>query len=280
MNLFELFEKLQSGEAQQVIEKLGTAIDNLSKLGGKIIEGYNVLGHLWEALYPKLSDAILSLDVPGYSAERKQELIRHYEEWGRYGWTFNCEMTVKTLSSSMPLSLEDADQKMGQYCSLEGITKMAKELKAKGVNGPDLDEAQFSFEHRNYKASALLLFALIDHELISMGFRKKPRKDQKEGYYKTGKAAVSEYSDLNKEAYESSFLYANLYFINIVKTLMVLFAESEYFENEPDVINRHFIVHGMSKRAVTQIDCFKVWCALYSIAVMLPELEKIKYADN
>ena len=70
--------------------------------------------------------------------------------------------------------------------------------------------------------------------------------------------------------------YANLYFLNIMETLMALFQDTENFTNEPKMINRNYVVHGMSTRTVTEIDCFKVWSALYSLVVMLPLLEELK----
>ena len=117
---------------------------------------------------------------------------------------------------------------------------------------------------------------MIDHELILKGFRHKPKEDQLEGNYKIGLSAACEYRKRNKKAYNKSFLYANLYFLNIMETLMALFQDTENFTNEPKMINRNYVVHGMSTRTVTEIDCFKVWSALYSLVVMLPLLEELK----
>ena len=57
---------------------------------------------------------------------------------------------------------------------------------------------------------------------------------------------------------------------------MILFNDSNNFTNEPDMINRNFVTHGMSNRTVTEIDCFKVWSALYSVVALLRKLEEVK----
>lgn len=275
MNLFELYEKLSSDDILLTIEKVNNAIINLTRFGEKIVEGYIAFDNWWQNAYPKIYEAIINADTPEHSAEKKKELICCYKKWGEYGWTFNGQTKMTTLSS-LPLSLEDADQQMSHYCTKDGVSEIKNKLVDNGVNQADLEEAFFCFENGKYKASAIILFALIDHELISKGFRHEPRDNQTEGNYKIGLSAVCEYRKQNKKAYDNSFLYANLYFLNIMETLMTLFRDSNNFTNEPNMINRNFVAHGMSNRAVTEIDCFKVWSALYSLVVMLPLLEELK----
>lgn len=275
MNLFELYEKLSSDEILLTIEKINNAINNFSRFGEKLIESYIAFDNWWQTAYPKICKVIENIDSPEYSAEKKKELVECYTKWGKYGWTFNGQTKLTSLSS-LPLSLEDADQKMSQYCTLDNASEIAMKLIDNGVNQSDVKEALFCFENGKYKSSAIILFALIDHELILKGFRHKPKEDQLEGNYKIGLSAVCEYRKRNKKAYNKSFLYANLYFLNIMETLMALFQDTENFTNEPKMINRNYVVHGMSNRTVTEIDCFKVWSALYSLVVMLPLVEEMK----
>ena len=275
VNLFELYEKLTSDETILSIEKINTAINNLARFGEKVVAGYIAFDNWWQTVFPKIYEAITNIDLPEYTAEKKKELVECYTKWGRYGWTFNGQTKLTTLSS-LPLSLEDADQRMSQYCTVDNVSEIARKLVENGTNQSDVEEALFCFENGKYKSSAIILFALIDHELISKGFRHKPKENELEGKYKIGLSAVCEYRKQNKKAYNKSFLYANLYFMNIMETLMTLFQDSENFTNEPKMINRNFVAHGMSNRAVTEIDCFKVWSALYSLVVMLPLLEELK----
>ncbi|MDO4495798.1 MAG: hypothetical protein Q4B62_08440 [Clostridiaceae bacterium] len=275
MNLFELFEKLSYDDVIITIDKINNAMSNLSKFGEKLVEGYIAFDNWWQEVYPKIYETITNIDTPEYASEKKKELIRCYKQWGEYGWTFNGQTKVTSLSL-LPLSLEDANKKMSPYCTLENVSEIKNKLISNGVAQDDLEEAIFCFENGKYKSCAILLFALIDHELISKGFRYEPKANQVEGNYKIGLSAICEYRKENKKDYDKSFLYANLYFLNIMETLMTLFKDSNNFTNEPNIINRNFVVHGMSKRSVTEIDCFKVWSALYSLVVMLPLLEEMK----
>lgn len=275
MNLFELYEKLSSDDMLLTIDKINSAINNLSRFGEKLVEGYIAFDNWWQTAYPKICEAIANIDTPEYSAEKKKELIQCYQKWGEYGWTFNGQTKLTTLSS-LPLSLEDADQKMIHYCTTDNVSEIKNKLIDNGVNQADLEEALFCFKNGKYKSSAIILFALIDHELISMNFRKKPTRKNPIGDYMTGYSAIDKYKKQNEKAYDESFLYANLYFVNIIETLSTLFKGTENFTNEPKMINRNFVIHGMSNRAVTETDCFKVWSALYSLVVMRPLLEEIK----
>ena len=273
MNIFELYEKLTSDEMILTLEKINTAVNYLAQFGEKIVAGYIAFDNWWQTEFPKICEAITNVDLPQYTTEKKKELVECYTKWGKYGWTFNGQTKLTSLSS-LPLSLEDADQKMSQYCTLDNVSEIAKKLIDSGVNQSDVEEALFCFENEKYKSSAIILFALIDHELILMDFRKKGTKKNPEGDYKTGYSAINEYQNRNEKVYDESFLYVNLYFVNIIETLSTLFKGTENFTNEPNMINRNFVAHGMSNRAVTEIDCFKVWSALYSLVVMLPLLEE------
>lgn len=116
------------------------------------------------------------------------------------------------------------------------------------------------------------MFGLIDHELIGMGFEKtyknqEPRK-------MLGVSAAKEYLKENNEDYSKKIIFIYLFFLNIMEVLKTLLADGNNFTNEPDMINRNFISHGMSHRMVSDIDCFRVWLALYGLAVILPQLEE------
>lgn len=271
----EYSEKIAKAFSSLNFDAINKALDNLSKIGENLFEAYTKIDDWWEKTSPQIIDTYEKLKTPEYSEERKRELAKNYVQWGKYGWTFNNKTRLKTYSS-FPASLEAADKVMGVCCTIENVVDMKNKLIQNGINEMDLNEAVFCFENKKYKSCALILFGLIDHELISKGFRKKPRKKQSEGYLKTGEKAVSAYKDENKEAYENSFIYAYLYFLNIMETVSTMFKNTEDFTSEEIIINRHYISHGMSKRNVSDIDCFKVWSALHSLVIMLPVLEDIK----
>ncbi len=275
MNIFEFFGKLSSDESLQIVDIINSATNNFVKFGEIIIKGYIAFNNWWQIVYPKLCEVISNIDTPEYTEDDKKELIKSYKKWGKYGWTINSQTKLTALSSP-PNSLEDANQKMGQYCTRDNIIKMKDELINHGINQADLEEALFCFDNGKHKASSIILFALIDHELISKGYKCQPQNGQQDGKYKTGFSAVCAYKKDKEEEFSKSLLLVYLHFINIIQTLMTLFENGNNFTNEPNMVNRNFIDHGMSNRTVTEIDCFKVWSALYSLAIILPKLEEIK----
>lgn len=271
----EYYDKLAKAIASIDFDAIHNAINNSYKLGEKILEAYNVFDEWWQTTGPKICQVIENINIPEYSEQKKKELVANYKKWGEFGWTSNPISKFNSFSK-LPVSKEDADNQMRKYCTPENVAEIKNRLVAKGVDNNDLEEALFCFEHGRYKASSLIVFGLIDHELISKGFRSAPKENKSEGKYKLGLSAVCEYRKQNKKDYDKSFLYANLYFLNIMETLMTLFKDTDNFTDEPDIINRNFISHGMSKRAVDEIDCFKAWSALFSLVVLLPILEEIK----
>ena len=276
MNIFEFYEFLFPDKAPINTEKINNAVNNWIKFSEKIVEGYIAFNNWWQNVYPKIHEAIVNLNIPEYAVENKRELIRCYEKWGEYAWTFNGQTGI-TAFCEYPDSKEKADEEMKQYCTLNNVIEISDKLVEKGVSKEDLEEALFCFENGKYKSSALILFALIDHELIE---KKIIKKSSKKEWYASGNSAVKELKNQNEKDYDKSFLYANLCFLNIMKTLATLFAGGDNFANEPNLINRNYITHGMSERKVTELDCFRVWSALYSLVVLLPVLEEVKNDYN
>ncbi len=275
MDLVELSKKWAEVTASIDFGKINEALNNLAKYNAMFVERYNAFDKWWQTAGAKIVETIQKINTPGYSEEKKKELVKSYKKWGEYAWTTNSILKFNYFSS-LPNSLEDADKRMEKYCTLDNVIDIKNKLIDKGVNVADLEEALFNFEKGKYKSCTLILFALIDHELILKGFKHPPKENQLEGDFKLGFSAICEYKKQNKKDYDKSFLFSNLYFLNLMEALMTLFKPTENFTNEPDIINRNYISHGMSNRAVTKIDCFKVWSALYSLVILLPVLEDIK----
>lgn len=207
-----------------------------------------------------------------YDAQYTEKLVDSFKKWGEKGWSLNAE-TNPTFFIKPPLSSKDADERMQPYCTEENITEMNEELVGCGISAEDINEALSSYTANNYKSCALMLFSILDHELISKGYRYE-RKKSGQGKLKTGNSAILAYKDDKKDAYSEKFLFERLTFICVTEAILTLFHPYENFNNEPDCVNRHFLIHGMSKRSVTKMDCLKIWSALYSFVVLVPIMEE------
>lgn len=275
MSLQKFANWLVSEDAKKMFESIGRATIKLSEWGEKLLEGQIAFAERFQEEYEKLSNAIRNLKIQECTEEEKSNYIKCYEAWGKYGWTFG-EHTELSFFSRVPSSLEDADSTMMNIVDTNSIIRMKDKMVAVGVQEADLEEAYSCFENHQYKACALIVFALIDHKLISLGFRHPPKENKEKGDLKSGLSAICEYKNQNKKIFMKSILYAHLSYLNLVKSIMVLFASTEDFTKEETIVNRNYITHGMSARTVTNIDCVKLFSLLYSMVTIFPFLEEVK----
>ena len=272
MNFFELLGSLSLSEPNQFTEKYVGAYRAITQFSEKVMNLYQELNAWWEDTGIHVCETINKLAEPFYSEEKRQELIDCYKGWGRFGWTMNSKIR-STVFESLPSTQAEADAIMQKYCSVENVSDMQQSIVEQGVNQTDLEEAFTCYKNGMYKASALIVFSLLDHELISMGYR-KTKRDGTPGRLKVGLSAASNHYQEKQTDVQKAFLVVQLWFLNIMETLMALFADADDFQSGPDMINRNYVSHGMSKRIVTEIDCFKAWSALYSLTALLPHLEE------
>lgn len=271
MKLFEFLGELALSDHREVAEKMHGMYRAVAEFSEKVMSLYDGLNAWWENIGALLCEVILQLTDPHYDEGTRQKLIDCYKGWGQYGWTCNSEVN-STIFGEPPATASEADEVMQQYCTTENVADMLQSIAERGVNLQDLNEAFQCYKAGMYKASILILFALIDHELIAMDYRKRPRKGEVQGWRKTGEKAVMAYRDEHQSKGEESVLFNYLWFLNIVVALLTLMADADDFKKEPNVINRNFVSHGMSQRIVKEIDCFKVWSALYNLTTILPIL--------
>ena len=83
----------------------------------------------------------------------------------------------------------------------------------------------------------------------------------------SGRATKIIYNDIDDKSYDH-FEFDLLYCFNTLSCLSTLFESSNNFENEPNHINRHFMMHGMSNRKVTYHDCIKLFLLVYNLVFL------------
>lgn len=271
--MFELLGNLAMSDHNEYSETIQGVNRAVTLFYEKATSLYDSLNVWWKDTGIHVCKAIYELAAPFYDEEQRQKLIDCYKGWGQYGWTINSKAT-SAMFSILPSTQIEADNIMQQYCTIENVAEMHQSLVEHGVNQQDLDEAFLCYKNGMYKASSLIIFALIDNKLISLGYRKK-KKNGTSGRLMVGATAAKTFYDQKQADYEEAFLFCNLWFLNIMECLATLFADTNDFENDEVMINRNFVSHGMSQRDVTEIDCFKVWSALYSWTALLPHLEEV-----
>ena len=246
---------------KEAIENISFAVEKLGVYLASIHQLYD-----YDAMISSISNTLDDFSTALINAGCNKQYVAAYKKWGNFGWSFNVNIDKKFFLTA-PNSLKEADSIMREYCNSETITKMMKKLETAGVSKKDLEEAYFDYINGKYKSSVMLLFSLLDQQLI------KRKIFKEDGRLKTGAGAIGELKKSEKQ-YKGSTHLNYLQFTLIIYCLLKLFESSENFEIEPDVINRNFLIHGMSEKEVNEDDCLKVWSALYSFVVVYPELEK------
>ena len=83
----------------------------------------------------------------------------------------------------------------------------------------------------------------------------------------SGAAAVNRINNKYNEVHEDDikvWFFSNLTRENLFCALAVLYANGNDFKEQPAVMNRNFVDHGMLHRKVRRMDCIQLFLAYYN----------------
>lgn len=229
-------------------------VDIMIKLGQTITD--------YSSVFAKLSNAIADLanniKIPSLSDEQKKELQDSYKAWGKHGWTVPPYASL-SIFDKKPQSLQEANKYMRQYINTASMKELFIELgRLDNLRKDDLQEAILNFENRRYKSCSMILFALIDGKIIRYQDKEINRKVGFYGAKKICNKIESEFSSKN-----AFFSLLNL--INITSALEITFENAKNFKDQPTVVNRNFILHGMLYGRVRRRDEAQLFLLLYNL---------------
>lgn len=242
---------------KHIVELVAESISGINDYAQKMFDALKPFHQIVE----KISESISTLSIPSISEEEIVQWEENYRKWGELGWTVlpNAPINFYKLFPK-----EDANKLAMSYCDKETINDVFDRLVEKSINKKDIESAIFCYNNRQYKACALLLFGILDSILIKM--------QPKESYRKVGLGATSLFEKrLNEKSGEEQILFVALYQINLLTSLNVFFAKGDNFINEPKVINRNYIDHGMNKRDVRKRDCVQLILTVYNLCEFIEE---------
>lgn len=199
------------------------------------------------------------------------DYVISYKKWGDCGWAINPQIGNKFFLTA-PNSLENADEIMQSFCNIDNITEIKNALSTYGLNSEDLEDALLCFKNNQYKPCAMVLFSMLDYSLINLNCIGKDKNGKP--YLKTGLGAICELKDKDEKIFNENDFLLFLQFKLIIHCLMILFQNTNNFEKEPQIINRNYLMHGKNTKPVTNIDCYKLWTALYSLVIVYQELKE------
>lgn len=204
-----------------------------------------------------ISAILREIKTPTVSEERKQELLDSYIAWGQYGWSVLSCAPIDVYNE-LPSDANTADRIALSFLHKNDMKMLFEELKNNTkIKQSDLSEAIELYENKHYKACSMFLLSMIDAKLVRL---------QDKSSRKVGNCAIKRFEDKLKDTgkYDDILLYL-LQYSNTVSCLKSIYATYPNFQNEPRLLNRNFIMHGMITRAVGQKDCKQLFVLLENI---------------
>ncbi|MCI5877907.1 MAG: hypothetical protein MRZ93_05775 [Lachnospiraceae bacterium] len=141
-----------------------------------------------------------------------------------------------------------------------------KELQIDKYKGNVFKQAVSAYENEEYDLAVIGFIAMVDGLLSDVS------KDQ--ATTQIGRRAKKILDKLEKKSPIVSDEYAYLtMLVSFEKAFYVLQLYSDFEKEEPDNLNRHWIMHGRSTRKKTKLDCIKVIRMIYGI-LFIKKIEK------
>ena len=126
-------------------------------------------------------------------------------------------------------------------------------------------QAIFNYKNKCYYSCAVSLFPIIE------SYHQYMNNFNNDEFYKikNNLESITEKIEDVKQIYVTRITY----YINLVKQFNDL-AENHYFnrsldrKNEPEIINRNRIMHGLFSREISQKDCLQLFCVISNMVVI------------
>ena len=243
-------------------EKINSAMSWCANNAGTILAGMKAalasFSEISQSFLSGISDFLQYIHTPEISEERKKELLKSYENWGKFGWTVPPYADIGCFNDC-PKTLNEADKIALQYCRRAEMQMLFSEIEEICKRKKDIREAISCYNAHQYKACALILFSIIDSRLI-----RQQRKNTAK--YSVGAGAVAKYKEIiAQQTSDSGKLFLSLSYANLFPCLFTVFDDTNNFSKKTKIINRNYLDHGMSYKTVRKKDCIKLFLLLYNL---------------
>lgn len=257
---YQVNTKALTAFATQTVTELSQLIvplDNISKNVNQIAQAWkNSVQSIIQPTLDNLGKISEAIRIPDISDERRRGLQTSFEQWGNYQWIVP-PFAPFGLFNQPPKDKETADKIALRYCTKKNMQAIFEELQQKpDCAVDDIKEAIYDFGRSKYKSCSLMLFSLIDGELV----RIQPLQTDDNQWRRVGTRAITRFQNQIDKSKESNNGILTLFgLVGLFKVLNSLYQEVHNFSPEPDILNRNFVVHGMNSRPVSKTDCIKLF---------------------
>ncbi|MCR5332063.1 MAG: hypothetical protein K6E62_12910 [Lachnospiraceae bacterium] len=258
------------GEMMERMPDYSKMLSSLAEMSKRILDQidfsamYNSLSHFGDVI----ADIVGKIHFPTITEERKQELLENYRQWGEYGWTINpCEEGGNLFNNEPPKLLKDADRMALKNCNdMEGILGFIRSDKR--AKKTDFNEAVASFNDGRYKSCAMIMFSLVDAQLIRLQRNEETCNKRRS----VGAGAIKRVKKRAGLDEGEELLWIALFYTNVFSCLETMFADGNDFKVQPKIINRNFLDHGMMTGRVSRKSCIQLFLLYYNMLEMLEML--------
>lgn len=236
------------------------------------------LNNLYNTYYETINNALSAI------TNKFAELAQNIVEWSRpyraiqtladcqyVFWDYLDKEFIDTVleSKNINKTLRILNSKSNFACARDIISKCLESSHIKPYEKLFFQSVN-AFEQGNNELSILGFISIIDGLLSDVSYNSTT------SVYKRADAILNKIE--NSEAIENDD-YAILSLVMTFRDTMESFSKNEPFDNpEPKILNRHWIMHGRSRRRKTKLDCIKMIRFIYAI-ILIDELSK-KEEDN
>ena len=193
-----------------------------------------------------------------------EEYIELVKRIGENGWTIPMTMGLSDFEKLFDVSASDDnniyDNFFDEFYKPKNFNQMIKHIN----NSPIIDTQKQLFKDciDAYESEKYLLCI---NSLIPMieGILSQFDED------KTNTRMMKVCKKNVDETKNQSRLITNLIWVSFYSFVSILYKQSNFADNEPVVLNRHWILHGRAEREYRKEDCLRLINALYTIVSIL-----------
>ena len=229
----------------------------------------NVHFYYWLVLKKYFDDALVS-EMPSFPDYQKEEMRRQ-------GWMFPQAFINSRITTSGNVNVTTEE------LYIRNFDRMFDDLFNFSIGEPNsridryFKQAIINYKNQCYYSCVVSLFPIIEsyHQYIT--------NFNEDSFYR-----IKDNLDVVKEKIKNVNQVYSIrieYYINIARQFNDL-AKNHYFSvsldrtNEPEIINRNRIMHGLFTREISQKDCLQLFCALSNMIVIKTILDANEMLDK
>lgn len=241
----ELYDAIKI-DSETITKSLSVALSDMS-------------GIIKRTLYPNISD------------DEKDRLLSNCSKWAELGWTVPPYANDNFISQNPnDYSNEEINSVIQYFTESNNVSILFSYLKeCENVKAVDLEEAISDFNSEKYKSCIMILFSLVDELLIKNQREDEKIKKKNNTYRATGASAAQKI--INREEIKNKPLRIHLCIYNTLSCITNFYKFGDDFKNQPKLANRHYIMHGMYQKEVTDIDCIQMFQIYYNMLFLIDE---------